>query len=193
MEKKQGKAKFWLLCAIALALLAAVGGFRLSNAMYERKQPKITASYISGKIDSISELTTAELTYHGLIVYSEGKIPLLTQKGFSMIYTANLRAGVDISKVKVDVSEDKVTVKLPASEIQLVHVEPSSIEFYDERFALFNWTDKKDAIDAVLIAEEDARTHADTASLLERADAQTALVVRNLLSDAIGEKELVIK
>ena len=160
--------KIGTIFILVIILLAVFAGFKAASFFYKNKQPEITAAYISERINNVSELTTAEMLYSGLVIYSEGDIPLITKKGFSMRYTANIRAGIDFSKVTVKVSKDKVTVHVPEAEIQSVDVDSDSIEFYDERYALFNWTDKEDVVDAISISEEDASAHADVSGLLKK-------------------------
>ncbi|MEZ3423435.1 MAG: DUF4230 domain-containing protein [Lachnospiraceae bacterium] len=183
--------KIGTIFILVIILLAVFAGFKAASFFYKNKQPEITAAYISERINNVSELTTAEMLYSGLVIYSEGDIPLITKKGFSMRYTANIRAGIDFSKVTVKVSKDKVTVHVPEAEIQSVDVDSDSIEFYDERYALFNWTDKEDVVDAISISEEDASAHADVSGLLKRADKQTNAILKNILAGSVGDRELV--
>lgn len=187
------KIKIAIIFVIILILAAGVAGFRISMMMYEKQQPQITTSYISGKIDSISELTTAEMEYRGLVVYSDGNIPFLTQKGFSMIYTARVRAGIDVSQIDVNVTEEQVIITVPKAAIQSVEVDPDSIEFYDEKHALFNWSDKEDVVDTLSLAKEDAEANADGTELIEKANAQTISILQKILEGSIGDKELVIQ
>lgn len=187
------KLKIGLILLILLLLAAGFAGFTISRKLYESRQPQITGTYISEKIQTVSDLTTAEMIYHGLITYSDGEIPFLTQKQFSMIYSARVRAGVDLSKVTIDVSEDKVVIDIPDAEIQSIDVDPDSIEFYDERFALFNWTEKEDIVDTISAAKEDVRAKADVDALTQKADEQTALILQSVLSSSIGDRILVIQ
>ena len=78
-------------------------------------------------------------------------------------------------------------------EIQSVDIDEESIEFYDEKWALFNRSTKEDAIDMVSAAKEDVTKKADIESLLESASLQTKALVRGLLEDTIGERNLVIQ
>ena len=133
------------------------------------------------------------MIYSGLIIYTEGEIPFLTQKGFSMRYTANIRAGINFSDVNIKITDNKVVVEMPEAEVQSIEVDPSSIEFYDERYALFNWTDKNDVVDAMSISKEDATTHANVEELARKADEQAAGIIKNILAGSIGGRELVIK
>lgn len=187
------KGKILMLCMAVLLAAAGTAGFQISNMVHKQKQPKVTTAYISGKIDNISELTTTQLEYNGLIVLSDGKIPFLTQKGFSMRYTASIRAGIDISEVKIDITEKKVTVAIPDAQIQSVNVNSDSVVFYDEKHALFNWTDKEDIVNALSVAKEDAENRIDEDELLEKAKEQTETILKSVLTDSIGDRELIIK
>jgi len=196
-EDKKGyiglKFKIGMSGVIAVILLAVFAGFKAGRMVYKDKQPEITTAYISEKINGVSELTTAEMIYSGLIIYTEGEIPFLTQKGFSMRYTANIRAGINFSDVNIKITDSKVVVEMPEAEVQSIEVDPSSIEFYYERYALFNWTDKNDVVDAMSISKEDATTHANVEGLARKADEQAAGIIKNILAGSIGGRELVIK
>ena len=196
-EDKKGyiglKFKIGISGVIAVILLAVFAGFKAGRMVYKDKQPEITTAYISEKINGVSELTTAEMIYSGLIIYTEGEIPFLTQKGFSMRYTANIRAGINFSDVNIKITDNKVVVEMPEAEVQSIEVDPSSIEFYDERYALFNWTDKNDVVDAMSISKEDATTHANVEELARTADEKAAVIIKNILAGSIGGRELVIK
>ena len=187
------KLKIVIVCMVFLMLAAGVAGYKICTVVYEKQQPQITTTYISGKIESVSELTTAQMEYKGLVVYSDGNIPFLTQKGFSMIYTAKIRAGVDISQIQIDVTDEQVRITIPDAVIQSVDVDPDSIEFYDEKYALFNWSDKEDVVDTLSIAKEDATANADASELIGKAKAQTISILRSILEDCIGNRELVIQ
>ncbi len=178
---------------IALAVALIMGGVWLKTFLFGKSEPKITADYITGKLDVASELTTAELTYTGLVTYEDGSIPFLTKKGFTMKYTATVRAGIDFSKIEVKVSGRSVEVTLPEAEILATNVDPNTIDFYDESFAIFNWRDNSDVTQAIATAESDVKNNADMDSLKKKSEEQAEKLIRGLLQDTIGERELVIK
>lgn len=180
-----------ILIAIAIALI--MGGVWLKTFLFGKSEPKITADYITGKLDVASELTTAELTYNGLVTYEDGSIPFLTKKGFTMKYTATVKAGIDFSKIEVNVTGKTVEVTLPEAEVLSSHVDPNTIEFFDESFAIFNWRDNEDVTQAISIAEGDVKANADMDELKKKSEGQAEKLIRGLLQDAIGERELVIK
>ena len=187
------KFRIGILFIVVVILFGVFAGFKAGRMVYKDTQPEITTAYISGKINGVSELTTAEMFYSGLVIYSEGEIPLLTQKGFSMRYTANIRAGIDFSEISIKITDSKVVVKVPEAKVQSIDVDPDSIEFYDERYALFNWTDKRDVVDAISISKEDATAHANVEELIKKAYVQTGTVIKNILESSVGDRELVIE
>ncbi len=157
------------------------------------KEKEITIEYVDKKLEKLGELSTAQMTYTGLYTVTEGKIPFLTQKGFSMVYTAQVRAGIDVSKMEIQVTEKQVTVTLPPAEIQMLKVDPDSIQFYDEKHALFNWDKKTDVTAAISIAEEETQKQAGTDGLLQQAAQHGEYIVQGILTGSVGEREIVVK
>lgn len=189
-RKRKGRTWPWVI----LALMVGAGAGFYGHARYSApKEPELTSAFVSGKLEAVSELTTARLTYTGLIKYSEGKIPFLTQNSFSMIYTARVRAGIDLGRAEIEIGEEQVVITLPECEVQSIDIDEGSIEFYDEHWALFNRTEKEDVIDTISAAREDVQEKADLESLLKSADLQTRQLVTELLEDEIGELELIIR
>lgn len=181
--------KAWMLLILVIAVIIT---YYISAKLHTPKKADIDTAFVSAKLENISELATAELEYTGLIVYSEGKIPFITQTGFNMIYTASVKAGVDLSEMQIDVTKDKVIVRLPHAKILSVQIYNDSIEFYDEMHSLFNWSDKYDVKEAISAAEEDVSGKVERFELTDKADEQTKAVIESILKDSIGERELVI-
>lgn len=169
-----------LIIIIAAAALITVGflGARLLN-----KEPKVTvsATSIEERLSKCSSLTTARLDYRGIIKYSEGEIDFITKKSFSMIYDAHIKAGIDLSQAEVKVSGKEIQVKLPSPKIQDISIDSDSLEFYDEKFALFNWTNKEDTTKAIAYAKEDASAKAGQTDILTQAREQAVTVIETLI------------
>ena len=159
----------------------------------ESKEQVVTIESIDKRLEDLADLSTAEMIYTNLYTVTEGKIPFLTQKGFSMVYTANVRAGIDMAGVQVQLDDKKVTVTLPEAEIQMLKVAPESIQFYDEKHALFNWDKKTDVTQAIALAEADTREKADTDGLLKQAAQRAERIVEGLLKDSVGDRVVVVK
>ncbi|MBQ9233704.1 MAG: DUF4230 domain-containing protein [Lachnospiraceae bacterium] len=181
--------KAWMLLILVIAVIIT---YNISAKLHTPKKAKIDEAFISAKLENISELATAELEYTGIIVYSQGNIPFITQTGFNMIYTAGVKAGIDLSEMEIEVTNDKVIVNIPHAKILSVQVYTDSIEFYDELHSIFNWSDKYDIKDAILAAEEDVAGKVQVYELMEKADEQTKAVIEDILKESIGDKTLEI-
>lgn len=190
-EKSGGIAK----AVIYLLIVLVIAGTAVFLAMHFTKEsePEITNLFISDKLEAASELTSAKLTYNGLIRYSEGSIPFITKKEFSMIYRAEVKAGIDLSKVESEITDAQVKITVPRIEILDISIDESSIQFYDERFALLNWEKKEDLLETIQEAKADVEAKGDMDGLKENAKNQIEILLVGLFEDCIGERELVIE
>jgi hypothetical protein len=127
-----------------------------------------------------------------LVQYTDGKVPFLTKKAFSMIYRAEVKAGVELSETDIQITDTTVELTLPEVEVFSIEVDSNSIQFYDEKSALFNWTDKEDVVKAVKKAEEDVENKADIEGLVKEAKEQNESLLKGLFEGAIGDRQLVI-
>ena len=175
-----------ILHFIEIVVIAAAVVF-VANRFAPKSETQITSSFISDKLEMVSELTTAKLTYNGLVYYSDGSIPLLTQKSFTMTYRAEVRAGVDLSQADIKITDKEVQLTLPAVRILDTVVDS------DEKAALLNWGKKTDVLDGMTAAQKDVEEKADFDSLKAEARTQTKQLLTGLFAGAIGERELVVK
>lgn len=179
MTKHLSKKLVTLVVIIAAIALVIVG--YLLASLQNKETITVSAVSIEERLSKCSDLTTARLNYRGLIRYSEGDIKYLTQKSFSMIYDASITAGIDLSQAEVTLDDTSIKVVLPQPTIQSIIIDPDSLEFYDEKAALFNWTEKQDTQKAMSYAKEDASAKAEQVDLLTQASEQAESVVTNLL------------
>lgn len=160
------------------------------------KKYEVTVEYLEKALVNISELSTAELSYTGICTVEEGEIPFITKKGFSMLYKGTVKAGIDASAIGIDITDKEVIIKLPEAKLWDPVVDPSSIQFYDEKKALFNWTELSDSVDGIILAREDIKRQAENDGIIEKADKQAEYIVRGLLEDIVkeadGERTLII-
>lgn len=181
-----------LIVTMIIGTLAVVGVMGM-KFYTDSKKPQVDSAFISNKLEAVSTLSTAVLTYNGLIKYEEGEIPLIDKKSFSMVYSAEITAGVDLSKVESEITDTQVILILPEVEIQDMDIDENSVQFYDNQISLFNWTEKEDTLDAISLAKDDVREHADISGLKLKAKDQTETILEGLFEGAIGDRELVIE
>lgn len=172
------------LLNIVFIIFFIIIGFLCSQLWEKSKEDKITitTSTIEENIQSLSQLSTASLCYRGIVKYEEGQIKFITKKGFTMIYDAYIKSGVDLSLVKVEINDKKININLPKAEVFDIYINPDSIEFYDESFAIFNWKDKEDIVLALRYAKEDVQNKINKEELENQAMIQARTIVESILS-----------
>lgn len=193
------KFKNFLIALLAILLILALGAGYLmltghvANPFETQKQATITAEEVEEQISKAAELSTAKLTYKGIVNFTEGQIKYITQNSFNMMYTAEVVAGIDMEKVTVDVQQPKdgnpgkVVVNIPKATVQTVTIDPDSLEFYDQKWALFNKTANTDVQDALKAAEQDARQNFGKKELIATAQEQADEVIKGFVTSVLPE------
>lgn len=181
--------KKFLKPIIFAAICLLIGGILGWNVHgWFTKEEPVDVDYISGKLADNSELTTQTITYTSRVPMSSGAIPFINKKSFVMVYTATLRAGVDLSDVEVkDRGDRKIMIKIPHATIQgTPNIDPTTIEFTDEKKSLLSWNKKEDVAEALAKAKEDVSNNdsIDTTLLLTRADDHAEELIHALLDDS---------
>ncbi|MCH3968005.1 MAG: DUF4230 domain-containing protein [Atopobiaceae bacterium] len=169
---------------VAIVVVAALfgGGFWAGMTYQADKGGRLASSAtIQEQISGISELATAKLDYRGLVRYEDGDIQFINKKAFTMLYTAELKAGVDLSQATVEVSGRTITVTLPEATVLSESIDPNSLSFYDQSYSLFNWENKQDTQNALELAQDDVEEKADTTTLISTADQQAKDAITSLL------------
>lgn len=183
---------FVLLLTIVILIIALriVSSYKKSE---EEPAPQLSSSTINQQLANCSNLTAAELTYNGLVHFSEGDIPFINQNSFSMMYKATATAGVDISKAETSVTDSEIIITLPPCEVQEINIDSDSIEFFDEKTAIFNPSKKTDVVTALQYAEDDVKAKADLDSLIKRATAQTELIINGIIEPIAEGRNITIR
>lgn len=176
---------------IYLALLAVIA-VSVCLIVTSPGKKKITKNMIMEKIENASELTSAKMVYTGLMKYSDGKIPFINQEAFSMIYSATVRAGIDVEKLDVDIGSSQVVITVPKVEILDISIDEDSIEFYDRKFALFKDDSKDDVVEAMKEIKKELQEKEDVEQLKMSAKQQIETLLTSLFGDAVGNKKLEI-
>ena len=175
---------------IIIAILAVVIYLKVFAA---KDEATLTNKMILSTITKSSELTTAKLNFQGFAKYDDKGIPVLTKADFSMTYEATARIGVDLEKVKsrvVDPKKNKkgvVWITLPKAEVQEVKIKPDSIEYFNEKVAIFNFDDKEDSDKAQALAEKEAKKQAENMGVLEYADMNAEELIKGILSEVVPD------
>ena len=164
MAKGEKVVKFGFWPFIIVAVLAAVVGALVPTTIQRVFAPavKLDTTSVSERLEECQDLVTAKLDYRGLVRYEEGDIDFINKKAFTMIYDAQVSAGVDLSQAKVTVSGREVQVTLPAATVKSIEIDPDTAE-------------------ALKLAQKDAEAKVDESDLISTASKQAKTVVETLL------------
>ena len=183
--RKKGGGKFggrFLAPILGIVVVALVVVLVIGYLTKDGSGKIVDSDFVSSKIEECSDLTTAELIWRGLYQYEKGDITIINKSGFNMLYTATVRAGIDISEVQVDVTDSTISIVLPEPTIQSVSVDSDSLEFYDKQFSIFNSNDPESTAEALALAEDDVRANAKKTGLLDSAEEQAIASMESLFS-----------
>ena len=135
---KQGKL---IIFGVILAIVCFAVGFFSGGR--EEKPPVLSSITVENQLQQISQLATIRYSYTNMGQFENSnefygiKLPFTTKR-FIVAYDGTITAGVDLSQAKVTVTDQKVTIALPAPQILSHEVDPNSLEVFDETTSIFN-------------------------------------------------------
>lgn len=135
---KQGKL---IIFGVILAIVCFAVGFFSGGR--EEKPPVLSSITVENQLQQISQLATIRYSYTNMGQFENSnefygiKLPFTTKR-FIVAYDGTITAGVDLTEAKVTVTDQKVTIALPAPQILSHEVDPNSLEVFDETTSIFN-------------------------------------------------------
>lgn len=176
------KATIILAVVVAVIFMFAGGWIRGAITKFFNPQQELTNEVVVKQLEKIQDLTTAKETDYGFEKYEDGGIAFLNKKQFTMFYTYEVRAGVDLAKAQIKIDKDSKTVSitLPAPKIQSVAVNPDSLRFFDKSDSIFNAADVEDTKAAMEDAKKKTEARLDRTRLLKIANKQAKDVIERL-------------
>lgn len=135
---KQGKL---IIFGVILAIVCFAVGFFSGGR--EEKPPVLSSITVENQLQQISQLATIRYSYTNMGQFENSnefygiKLPFTTKR-FIVAYDGTITAGVDLTQAKVTVTDQKVTIALPAPQILSHEVDPNSLEVFDETTSIFN-------------------------------------------------------
>ena len=176
--------KATIILAVVIAVIFVFAGVWIRGAItkFFNPQPELTNEVVVKQLEKIQDLTTAKGTDYGFEKYEDGGIAFLNKKQFTMFYTYEVRAGVDLAKAQIKIDKDSKTVSitLPAPKIQSVAVNPDSLRFFDKSDSFFNAADVEDTKAAMEDAKKKTEARLDRTQLLKIANKQAKDVIERL-------------
>ena len=182
---KSIKSKIILIFLIVLTTLVLVLTLK---AKFFNTKASADFTYLSMLLEKSSELTTAKLKITGIENYKDAGAMIINRSDFTMVYSATIRAGVELKDVLLEPSTtnpNEIIITMPKAKVFDCHVNQNDIQYFDEKFALFNVDSKEDANKACALAEEDGIKEAEATGILEFAETEAEHVIKNILTPAL--------
>ena len=155
------------------------------------------SSTVMSRISHIQELALVKHNYTGVIGFKDYKkilninIPL-TDKYFLLKYNGYLKAGVDFSRIKINVLTDSmVHVSIPKPEIFDTVIDESSVQIYNESENAFNPIKISDYNEALSREKDIMINDAIKQGILKDATDQAKMVLTAMLEE-MGFAEIKI-
>lgn len=188
---------FFFLTTVLLAVLLFL------NNMRQEKQQGYDSSSIMNRISYMQELALVKYNYTGVIGYKDYmkflsmNIPL-TNKYFLLKYNGYIKAGVDFSRIRIEMKGDtSVHISIPKPKIMDTVIDETSIEVYNESENAFNPIKISDYNEAISREKSVMVREAIQQGIYTEATDQAKLAIKSLLqqmgfTDIQITEELVI-
>lgn len=183
-----------LIVGILIGAALLGGGWLLGKTSGggSRENVEISAIVLQNKISAMSELAVVTYTYTELGQYESSKefygvkMPFTTNR-FLLTYDGVIKAGIDMTEVKVDVDQGvkTVTVTLPQAEILSHEIDEDSVKIYDEKTSIFNAFTIEDYTSFYADQKKTVEKKARDKGLLTEAQTQAENAVRQLLDPVL--------
>lgn len=126
-----------IIVIIVLVIVVFMGGMYFGGRSTPSKE-EITSTALTQKIRDINELAVSEYDYTKVGKFSNslkfnGWTVPLTQKSFLITYEGKMKAGVDLSDVQVEKTNNKIIVKTSAVKILSNEIDENSIKVFDKQ------------------------------------------------------------
>ena len=200
---RRGGWKMKILLGLLAVLL--VGGAVLAAFLYGLRQggreaePQITSDLLAERLRSVQELATVSYYYTNMgrfenqVDFYGWKVPFTT-KSFIVSYDGVIKAGVDLTRIEVEIDDlaKTVTVRLPESQILSHEIPEDSIEVFDESDNPLNRITIEDYTGFTLDQKKAMEQRAADNGLLTGADEKARAAVESLLAMMPGMEKYTL-
>lgn len=190
--------KIGVVLIVLFIVLVFLGGLRLGKFLYHNsiteKKTQITNSVLYQQLEEINELTTVKYFYTNMgkyenaIQFGNTNIPF-TKKSFIISYDGVIKAGIDISKVEIDIKEKEIFISMPKAEILSHEIDTNSVQVYDEKNTIFNGLSVEDVTGFQNEQKNEMEERARNNGLLEEAEENAKKSLNALYEGILKNKE----
>ena len=172
-----------------MLFLILLGGTFVFGAIWTHRDnpPQITTDLISQQLVDVQELATVDYYYTNMGRYENQlnfygwQVPFTTKR-FIVSYDGVIKAGIDLSELRVSIQGTTITVHLPEARILSHEIPEDSIEIFDETHNIFNQISLSDYTGFAGDQREAMEQRAIEGGLLTRAQERARSAVTELLT-----------
>ncbi len=152
----------------------------------------IDIAVIEEKVNSIAELSTVEYYYTTMAKYENykdfygWKIPLTTTK-FFITYDGVIKAGIDLSKVKISLVGKTVVIEIPKATVLSHEVKYDTMQIIDETYSVFNRITITDYNSFMQNEAKTMVTKAANDGLFQKAQQNAIKIIQDLIEPLIPD------
>jgi len=158
----------------------------------------MNSSVVAEKLTKLKELVTTNYSYTKVLEVKNDRefngvtIPF-TQKYFMLQYDGYIKAGVDLSKLDININNntDTITLKLDHSKILDDVINQDSIHIYDEKSGLFNKLALSDMVNEITAQKNIVEGEVIKKGFLQESDTNANVLLEEILKD-MGFKKINI-
>jgi hypothetical protein len=176
-----------LLAALALVLILALGawlGFSVRRWLPGGTGPTVyNTATVLRQVQTLSQLVTVKYVMEKVVVFEDVKWYPGGDSRVLLVAHGVVKAGVDLERLKpedLEVSEKKVTIKLPAAQITDCYLDERQTQVVERTTGLLRTFDKDLEQTARKLAVDDIRRGARVAGILKDADERARTQVEKL-------------
>lgn len=177
-----------LAIVLIIIILSFAGGIIFINSNKNNQvAPVMTNTVLTDQLQNISELATVKYLYTNMGKFEDSnevngiKIPFTT-KSFILSYDGVIKAGIDASKLQIDVSNTVITVTMPSSQILSHEIDNDSVQVYDQSKNIFNQIEVEDYTAFCSQQESVMEQRAIDNGLLKEANEKAETVIKDILN-----------
>ena len=182
---------------LILVLAIIIGGIVLFVNVRGNNKMEIISSTIEEKVSKIVELSTVKYNYTDVVSYKDAKdisgmqIPF-TEKKFIVQYSGYIKAGVDLSTIKIDVKDEKtIHIDMEKAKILENTIIEEDVTFFDEKDGLFNRLDFEDLYSVLIGEKQKAKDEAIKRGLLNESQDNAEEILLSLLEEMKFENVVI--
>ena len=184
--KKNGKKKVKIIIILILVILAIIA---IMIFVFNHKS-KAESKFLGDTLKENSDLITAQLDIYGILEYEDKGVKFINRSDFIMYYEGTVYAGIDVSKVDINIDslQKKAKIEIPQAQIlenkTVIHTENCKI--YKSDFSIVNFNEREDGIDSITKAKEKCNEKAkSTESMTNIANDQSEKLVKDLIKKSL--------